>query len=450
MTERGYMSYRGFAFRSFAAIAGVAFALAAFSNSAWAAVAGINKGIMNNGSSDFGNGGHYLGSPTQPYTVTWDYSVSGSTLIKTPRIQGYLYIDSLFGGGCARLKVLYQNLSGTTITSQTLQFCGPGFDANNQANQLKVDVSKSDNDIARVRLITGFGSSSSTIQDTGSATWNEPTVQVDLDTITNNDWKLQLEYGDGLQIFPTEVLTGSGYGSMYASSRGILTASNFMEVPRVIFDYIDANGVIIDNDVWDVASGFYPFSSRDNLPNVFKIRVRLGDLNPYIGFTNVVSRTYALGPAVGDAECTTFATIAAVNKAATVGLRWTVPGALSWRSLDAIDLRLIDDAGEILQVRWNEASNEFSLFNPDARQYHEPAAPGSNDRFERPEVAMELSQTQVIGSGPQGSSVVLKVGLRFKPQAAGRVFRVEARARDKSGTAQGWTSAGTVTVLPQR
>ena len=430
--------------------AAVVFILGAFSAPAWAAVAGINKGIINAGSADFGTGGHYLGSPTQPYTVTWDYSVSGSnTLIKTAHIQGYLYIDSLFGGGCARLKVLYQNLAGANVTTQTQQFCGPGFDANNQANQLKVDVSKADSTIARVRLITGFGSSSSTIADTGSVTWTEPTLQIQLDTLTNNDWTLQLEAGDGLQLFPTEFDQPGVYGSMDANVRGLLSASNFIEVPRVIIDYIDANGVLIDNDIWDVAAGFQPFSSRDSVPNMFKIRLRLGDLSPFVGFTNVVVKTYALGPAVGDAECEPFATTAAVNNLATSGLRWTVPGTASWRSLDAIDLRLVDDAGEILQVRWDQASNTFAFYDPDFRQFLAPVATGSNERFERPEVAMELSNTQVIGSGPQGPSVLLNLGLRFKPKAAGRVFQVEARASDKSGTAQGWTSAGTISVLPK-
>jgi hypothetical protein len=62
---------------------------------------------------------------------------------------------------------------------------------------------------------------------------------------------------------------------------------------------------------------------------------------------------------------------------------------------------------------------------------------------------MLLSDTRVVGSGPQGPSVVLKLALRFKPKAAGRVFRVEARASDKGGTAQGWASAGTITVSPK-
>jgi hypothetical protein len=62
---------------------------------------------------------------------------------------------------------------------------------------------------------------------------------------------------------------------------------------------------------------------------------------------------------------------------------------------------------------------------------------------------MLLADTQVVGSGPLGPSVFLNLGLRFKPKAAGRVFQVEARASDKSDTAQGWVPAGTITVLPK-
>jgi len=312
-----------------------------------------------------------------------------------------------------------------------------------------VNVSKSDINIARVRLITGFGSTSSTIQDTGSATWYEPQIQIKSDTLTNNDWTLDLSSGDGgLRIFPSEYLPAA-YGSMDAEVRTLLSANNFFQVPRVVFDYLDATGAVIDGDIWDVAAGFFPFSSRFDVPNIFKVRLRLGDLDPFVGFTNVVSRTYSLGPAVGDAECAPFATTTAVNDLATAGLRWTVPGTANWHSLDAVDIRLIDDAGEILQVRWNEATNEFLFYDPDSRQYRGHVRPGSNERFERPEVAMLLLHTQVIGSGPQGPSVFLNLGLQFKPKAAGRVFQVEARASDKPGTAQGWTSAGTITVLPK-
>jgi hypothetical protein len=428
--------------------------LCAFSAPAAAAVAGVNKGTINGGEADFGTGGHYLGSPSGPYTVTWDYSVtSGGVLVKTAHIHGYLYVDKLFGGGCARLKIQYQNLSGTTITSQTSQFCGPGGDANNQANQFLVDAQKSDVNIARVRLITAAGSSTSTFQDGPSATWYEPQIAIQQDTLNNGDWTYTLfdaTTNYGVHIFPSEFFPDA-YGSMDASLYGFLTASDLTTTPRVIFDYIDANGVIFDQDVWDIGpgSGFTPFSSRFNVANIFKVRVRLGETGPAGGFFNVVSRTYAFGPAVGDTECTPFDTTAVVNDLASVNLQWTVPGTASWHSLDSVDVRLIDDAGEILQVRWNEASNAFFFFDPNSGRDEGPSVAGSNDRFERPEVAMLLSGTQVVGSGPQGPSVVLKLGLRFKPKAGGRVFRIEARASDKAGTAQGWASAGTITVLPK-
>jgi hypothetical protein len=430
-------------------IAVVIFAFGAFSSPASAATAGIDKGIINGGSADFGSGGHYLGSPTQPYTVTWDYSVSGTSLIKTAHIQGYLYIDKLFGSGTARLKVNYENLSGAIISSQTLQFSGPGFDANNQANQLKVDVSKSAINIARVVLITGFGDTASSIQDTASNAWNEPRVSISGDTLTNGDWTFQAANlpNGGIQIFPSEYFPAA-YGSMDALVMGQLTPNNLAFVPRMLFNYLDANGSLIDQDVWDVAEGFSPLSNRNNVANIFKIRVELGNLG-FGGLENIVSRTYALGPAVGDAECVPFATNAAINDLATVSLRWTVPGNASWHSLDAVEFRLIDDAGEILHARWEEASNAFFFFDADTGRYVGPDLPGSNARFERPEVAMLLSNTQVIGSGPLGPSVALNLGLRFKPQAAGRTFQVEARAGDKSGSAQGWVPAGTISVLPK-
>jgi hypothetical protein len=427
-------------------------ALGAFCPSAWGATAAIDKGTINGGEADFGTGGHYLGSPSGPYTVTWDYSVnSAGVLVKTAHIQGYLYVDKLFGGGCARLKILYQNLSGVNVTTQTSQFCGPGGDANNQSNQQLVDASRSGSDIARVRLITGAGSSLSTIQDGSSATWYEPQIVAQLDTLDNGTWTYQLDVApQGLNIFPSEFFP-SAYGSMDATVNGLLNAKPFALLvfpPRVVFDYFDANGALIDRDVWDVDEGFSPGRSRFNVANIFKVRVRLGEVSQGV-FINVVGRTYSFGPAVGDAECTPFVTTAVVNDLATTSLRWTVPGAANWRSLDTIDIRLIDDAGEILQVRWNQAANSFVLFNPDSVHYEQPVVPGNGQRFERPEVAMLLSDTSVVGSGPTGPSVVLNLGLRFKPGAGGRTFRVEARASDKSGTAQGWAAAGSITVLPK-
>jgi hypothetical protein len=67
--------------------------------------------------------------------------------------------------------------------------------------------------------------------------------------------------------------------------------------------------------------------------------------------------------------------------------------------------------------------------------------------METPTVNLLLDGTEVIGSGPTGTSVLLNLNLKFKPQAAGRTFTVQARAIDDAGIEQGWESAGEITVL---
>ena len=60
---------------------------------------------------------------------------------------------------------------------------------------------------------------------------------------------------------------------------------------------------------------------------------------------------------------------------------------------------------------------------------------------------MYLENSQVLGSGPTGPSVLLNLNLSFKPKAAGRVFRVEAFATDDDGNQQGFDEAGIIGVL---
>ena len=62
---------------------------------------------------------------------------------------------------------------------------------------------------------------------------------------------------------------------------------------------------------------------------------------------------------------------------------------------------------------------------------------------------MSLEGSQVIGSGPTGPSVLLNPILSFKPQAAGRVLRMDALATDDFGNKQGFDRVGTITVLPK-
>jgi hypothetical protein len=61
-----------------------------------------------------------------------------------------------------------------------------------------------------------------------------------------------------------------------------------------------------------------------------------------------------------------------------------------------------------------------------------------------------LRDTDVIGSGETGPSVVLNLALQFKPGAAGRTFAVEVKAADDSGGVQGWDQVGRITVHHRR
>ena len=125
-----------------------------------------------------------------------------------------------------------------------------------------------------------------------------------------------------------------------------------------------------------------------------------------------------------------------------------MPEPETWHSLDTLLVRLVDvdDDIEILQIRFDEATNSFSRFHPHLGRFGPSLEPGSHARFESPDVALLLRDTEVIGTGETGPSVTLNLALQFKPGAAGRTFAVEMKAADDSGTVQGWDKVGRITV----
>jgi hypothetical protein len=167
----------------------------------------------------------------------------------------------------------------------------------------------------------------------------------------------------------------------------------------------------------------------------------------------VISRTAGVGTAtilnddafVGVTEGIPPEAIVKVGERFIYGVKWTHPER--WRLLDTVDIRITDDDGDVLYVRFDEPSNTYSLFNPANERFMRPALPGSRTLFETLAVTMDLQGSSVVGTGPEGPSVTLNLGLRFKPKAAGRVFRVEAFATDDFGNQQGFDEAGTIAVL---
>ncbi len=146
-----------------------------------------------------------------------------------------------------------------------------------------------------------------------------------------------------------------------------------------------------------------------------------------------------------------------------VTLDWSVPRQQVWRNLRSIDLRLRGGHDTALWLRWDEASNLFSLcekapggrddeahasgLTQQAARCGPGALPGSAAVLETPLGRLHLASTEVKGSGPAGQDVRLTLGLSLAGKAAGHTYRIEVAASDDFGNADRFERAGELTVL---
>ena len=436
-------------------------AFAQLSSSVEAAVAGVSTNVLTGdpGSSDFGSGLSVGGIPTGPYKVTWDYTPINGVVFVTATVTGTLYLDR-FGAGCSRIKINFQDINFNNISGVVRQFCGPGFDANNSANQLAINVGSSNAQIRHVQLVIGSGPNTANIIDDKATTEFFPTAGFS-DIINNGT----ADFGNpphllgsptvgasiGLTLTDTGVITGNVRGVLFWDSTSAGCA-------RLIINFQNVNGVDLTTPrtiTKCAAAGGNALSTANQAAvnqsftsaSLFKIRLRVGTVvnNAFVG--TVISRNYEFGQPAGSVEGIPALDITKVGENITYGVQWTVPDPENWHSLDILEVRLIDDEGQILQLLWDEGTNTFSQLNPQTERFFAPADPGSLNRFESPAVTMLVQDSEVIDSGPTGPSVLLNLNLRFKPQAAGRTFDVEVRVRDDSGNVQGWDLAGKIAVL---
>lgn len=107
--------------------------------------------IINNGNNDFGKDPHVAGSPTTNALVRLTRN-NGNV---TGHVNGTLYWDALFAGGCSRLIIDFQNLSGTSLNQKTIDRCGTGGNANDSGNKLAVDQSSTSGSLMQIRLRVG-------------------------------------------------------------------------------------------------------------------------------------------------------------------------------------------------------------------------------------------------------------------------------------------------------
>jgi hypothetical protein len=149
--------------------------------------------------------------------------------------------------------------------------------------------------------------------------------------------------------------------------------------------------------------------------------------------------TFALSPA---------ATTVAAGDRLTYTLTWTHPE--NWHELETLQLRVTGANGTIAWVRWDEASNTFSLLDPETGQFGPSEAPGSHKKLRAGVMTLELAGTTVVGSGPAGKSVTLTLDLRLDPQTPAGEYQVELLATDDHGNAEGFVLAGALEVTSHK
>ena len=132
---------------------------------------------------------------------------------------------------------------------------------------------------------------------------------------------------------------------------------------------------------------------------------------------------------------------------------WTVPDGRNWHDLNTIDIR-IGEGQPVLWVRWDEASNTFSLCSKGGSSsaggtpvHCGPGqAPGSEASLVTPSAWLSLADTTVTGSGPNGPSVALHLVVGFGPDIKSHTYPVELAVTDDFGNSDKFVRATTVTV----
>ncbi|HKB01356.1 MAG TPA: carbohydrate-binding protein, partial [Gemmataceae bacterium] len=130
---------------------------------------------------------------------------------------------------------------------------------------------------------------------------------------------------------------------------------------------------------------------------------------------------------------------------ARLALTWTVPTG-GWRTLRDVQLRLRDETGTALWVKFNEAANTLSLYNPATGTFGPAKTLGSSAVLSNGAATVHLAASTVQAAGPASPTVALTLDLTFRRSVAGRHFRVEVAASDDQGRSQPFELAGFLDV----
>ncbi|RIK40901.1 MAG: hypothetical protein DCC55_13555 [Chloroflexi bacterium] len=102
----------------------------------------------------------------------------------------------------------------------------------------------------------------------------------------------------------------------------------------------------------------------------------------------------------------------------------------------------------VFWARYDEESNLVQLLDPETEGFGPGAEPGSDTVLETPTATLDLAQSSVTGSEPEGRDATFVFAIRFYAPAAGRHYTVKWMATDDRGNSQGFDPLGVWSVGP--
>lgn len=223
---------------------------------------------------------------------------------------------------------------------------------------------------------------------------------------------------------------------------GILTVARNTSVAGIGIEVVSAKGELLaTSGGTKTAAGLIGFSAMLPAEGTYYVRALTNGINANyslsLSFANPAAGTFALTPR----ETTVHA-----GQHVKLGLDWTVPDG-SWHTLNTVDLRIRDRFGTVALIRFHEANNTVSLFDPVTGTFGPAKAIGSPGFLENSFVKIFLTTSSVKAASPTSPTVTLTFDIEFKKPAYGRQFIIEAAASDDLGHVQDFVFAGLIDVL---
>ena len=163
------------------------------------------------------------------------------------------------------------------------------------------------------------------------------------------------------------------------------------------------------------------------------------------GQNNAGAISVRYGVKVGISVLTPTTTTLQAGEPITFTLDWTHPN--NWHDLDQLHLRLRNAEGEVgFWARFDEATASFLLHDP-ATDTFVSVGEGAT-LLETALATLDLTRSQVIGSGPEGRAVRVIFAVQPKSGLAGDLYQIELLASDDNGNSQGFDPAGEVAIGP--